>query len=193
MFLYIHWKFDFGEEKKVKVLYIGVEKQTPKTKYVVSRGKYCLATKELNDNLNEDTIYYSRVRVGNLKTTTLYWTVLEYFNQDNNYRTIKIYINCNPNTSAVIIKKEIKSKLTNLFLNPYDLEDELDEYIRYDGNKIHKIITKIIKEIKTNGRLIHIDSHGSPVEFRFITETYPQLLNFIRIEDVDSDEESDSD
>ncbi len=198
MFLYIHWKFDFGEENKIKILYIGVEKQTPKTKYVVSKPKYCLVNKELDPNQNNEfeQVYFSRVRTGKLKTSTLYFTVIENTNFETGNRVVKIYINSNSNTSAVIMKEEIKQKLTNIFINPYDIEEEYHEFVNYDKNKINKNITKLIKEIKVNGRVVNIDSRNNPVEFRFITKTYPQLLNILRVEDFSDNSDnynSDSD
>jgi hypothetical protein len=179
MFIYIRWKYDLGEEKKIKIFYIGTEKETEKTKYQVSISKYCLTNIEFignhdhNDH-NDMRIYNSRIRVGKLKSPVLHFTSIQKINPNNNNSlVIKVYIHANLNSSSVILKSEIYDGLGNIINNPNNLN-----YHDYNVYK-NKIIVKMIKDIKTMGQLCLTDSNNLPVEFRFVTETYYDNQNFL--------------
>jgi hypothetical protein len=175
MFIYIRWKYDLGEEKKIKVFYIGTEKETEKTKYEVCRTKYSLTNIEFirNYDNNDMTIYNSRIRVGKLKSPILHFTSIQKINPHNNSIDIKVYIHANSNSSSVILKSEINDELGIIIDNPNNLNH--DDYRVYKN----KIIAKIIKDIKTMGQLCLIDSNNLPVEIKFVTETYHDNQNFL--------------
>ncbi len=176
MFIYIRWKYDLEEEKKIKIFYIGTEKETEKTKYQVCRTKYYLTDFEFirNYDHNDMKIYNSRIRVGKLKSPVLYFSSIKQINPyNNNSLVIKIYIHANSNSSSVILKSEINDELGIIIDNPNNLNH--DDYRVYKN----KIIAKMIKDLKTNGQLCLLDSNNLPVEIKFVTQTYHDNQNFL--------------
>lgn len=143
MLLYVEWKIDLESPNKVNILRVKEEKE-PTIKYTIAQYKYTLKYNiKLDDNLNQDKVFFTRVKIGNIKDNTVKILVCDeitkkpYTNEEP-YEQLTIYMFGSPITMTSEIKAIHKAKL---FL------DE-NNWPIFDEYAIDKELNKLVKEIK---------------------------------------------
>lgn len=143
MLVYVEWKIDLNNPNKVNILRIREEKD-PTIKYTIAKYKYRLEDDiELDDNFNQDQVFFTRVNIGNIKDNTVKILVCNeitkkpYTNEEP-YEQLTIYMFGSPMTMTSEIKAIHKA---NLFL------DE-NNWPIFNEYAIDKELNKLVKEIK---------------------------------------------
>lgn len=141
MLVYVEWKIDLNNPNKVNILRVREEKD-PTIKYTIANYKYKLDDIELDDNLNQDQVFFTRVKIGNIRDNTVKILVYDEITKNPNtneepYERLTIYMFGSP----IPMIKEIKATHEeNLFLD--------ENYSPIFGYNIDKELNKLVKEIK---------------------------------------------
>ncbi len=162
MFLYVSWRLNPQIEDVIVLLRISREKEH-NVKYSVSRQKYILCKKEIDVNFNVNTIYYTRVNVGKLRSTdnVILGNIVKTYNQQTGNLIINISLCKVQSVRTTIIKNHIKSLLNYL---PNDhVEDDYKKYL--------KNIDNIVKNINKN--LLHEGIDKNDLPYTIINTSYP--------------------
>lgn len=143
MLVYVEWKIDLNNPNKVNILRVREEKD-PTIKYTIAHYKYRLKNNiKLDDNLNQDIVFFTRIKIGNIKDNTIKILVCNEITKEPNtndepYESLTIYMFGSPITMISEIKAIHKA---NLFL------DE-NNWPIFDEHAIDKELNKLVKEIK---------------------------------------------
>ena len=152
MLVYVEWKIDLEKPNKVNILRVREEKD-PTIKYIIAKYKYRLDDIKLDDNFNQDQVFFTRVKIGNIKDNTVKILVRNEITNEDPYEQLTIiYMFGSPMTMTSEIKAIHEAKL---FL------DENNWPIICE-NEINVELNKFVKEIKENKIQTKNDKYGNP-------------------------------
>lgn len=151
MLVYIEWKIDLQNPNKVNILRIRKEKDLT-IKYTIARHKFGLGSVELNNNFNQDQVFFTRVNIGAKRENKVNLMVFESISNINKNIIIEICMFGTPNTQTTVIKDIHRM---NIFLNEHN-------YPIIPENEIDVELNKFVKEIKKNKIQTKIDKYGNP-------------------------------
>lgn len=137
MLVYVEYKIDLESPNKINILRVREEKD-PTIKYTISKCKYRLKDIKLDDNFNQDQVFFTRVNIGNSKANTVKILVYDEITNEEQYEKLIIYMF----GSSIPMIKEIKATHEeNLFLD--------ENYLPiFNVSIIEKELNKLVKEIK---------------------------------------------
>lgn len=159
MMVYVEWKIDITKPSKINIINININKD-PNLKYEISNhtnilGKVSININNLQNYLHMEKIFFTRVKIGNLKTNNLYLLTYESMNNfDFGLKEFKFYLFGTKNMFSTVIKsihKNVNSLITtNNFMNYNN-----DLLLSYD--EINKMLNKYVIDIKKNNIQIFTD------------------------------------
>ena len=156
MLVYVEWKINLENPNKVNILRIRQEKD-PTIEYTIATYKFLLGKVKLNDNFNQDQVFFTRVNIGNIKDNTVKILVCDEITKKQNtneepYEQLLIFMIGSP----ICMTSQIKAiHRVNLFLD--------ENYLPIvPENDIDKELNKFVKEIKKNKIQTTIDKYGNP-------------------------------
>lgn len=145
MLVYVEWKIDLEKPNNINILRIREEKD-PTIKYTIAKYKYRLADDiVLYDDLYQEQVFFTRIKIGNIKDNTIKILVYEEIKKIPNInvlpqKQLTIYMFGSPITMTSEIKAIHRA---NLFL------DE-NNWPIISENIVDKELNKLVKEIKNN-------------------------------------------
>ncbi len=184
MFLYVSWRLNPQIEDIIVPLRISREKEH-NVKYLVSRLKYVLCKKEIDANFNVNTIYYTRVNVGKLKSNdnVILGNIVKTYNQQTGNLIINISLCKVQSVRTTIIKNHIKS-LFNYVPN----DNVEDDYVENSYKKYLKMIDNIVKNVNKN--LLHEGMDKNDLPYSIMNTSYPfEPLQLIQGENIELEED----
>ena len=156
MFIYVEWKIDLTEENKIKIFRISADKM-PNVKYEVSKKKFVLSDILLENNLNLDKIYFTRVKVGtDRQTDALNLMMYEGIEPKTNIPVITIYI-CSNNCT-------ITSNIKHIFYNKIFTDE--NNHLAYNHGDYETNSNDMIKMLKKNNVGNYTDKWNNPFSLR---------------------------
>lgn len=135
---------------KVNILRIREEKD-PTIKYTIARHKFVLGRVEMDDNFNQDQVFFTRVNIGKNKEKVVNLEVCESISNTNKNVVIEISMFGTPNTQVISIKNTHK----------YSIFMDENNWPIIPENEIDVELNKFVKEIKENKIQTKIDKYGN--------------------------------
>lgn len=159
MLIYVEWKIDLTKQNKVNIIRIREEKD-PTLKYKISQDKFTLCDVILDENFNQDEIFFTRINIGKIKPgNKIQMMVVEYIKPVN-----QVYIHgpnnfLNPKNIISICMFGTPNTLTMAIKNTYKIFMFLDENnLKILPENIFDVeLNKLTKELKKNKTDVKID------------------------------------
>jgi hypothetical protein len=157
MLYYINWRLNFnnnldGLNDFLQIIRISRNK-IPKEKYMISTSRYVLISKLKLNEFEQNHIFASRITMNNIKDNTIYYALIEQFDQITGISEYQIFLTGSKSTLTSELKLYLRN---NVYDDNYNYNEfvQMEEYIDVDIKYLKKNRIGNFKNIDPNFNII---------------------------------------